>query len=526
MIVAYGCNRDWYKYLIINIFSLLRHNKEVKKIYILCEDNDINKIKDLDIIIDRYDIECKVINITPIINKYFKNKYNTNTKYTNYALSKLLLSEVVEEDKVLYLDVDTIIRSNISSLYKYNIDDYYAAGVKDYGGFLNNYNKDLGIDDMYINTGVILLNINKIKQDNLIPKFFNIINTRTLTYPDQDAFNIVCNNKILYISSMYNFAINNTFQVTRNVFNNKLRKIYHYTGNKSDWVADKFYAEEWYYEQEKFINEFKKNDNTKSLKVAFCCNKNFYKYLAININSLLNYNSNIDKIYLILEDDTIENIPYLDKVINNYTINYEVINFNNVKDNYLSKKSPNLNTVYSNFCFAKLLLSDLTKEDKIIYIDTDTIVKGDLSLLWYLELDEYYALGVKDYGVRDENNYYNYMNLNCKYINTGVMVLNLKKIREDKLVDKLFTQINSKEYKYPDQDAFNIVCNNKIGYIPSIFNCICKTTKEVSDYDKVKIFHFAGEKKYWATDKKHSEEYFIEYEEFKEKYNLPNLLPY
>ena len=252
MIVAYGCNRDWYKYLIINIFSLLRHNKEVKKIYILCEDNDINKIKDLDIIIDRYDIECKVINITPIINKYFKNKYNTNTKYTNYALSKLLLSEVVEEDKVLYLDVDTIIRSNISSLYKYNIDDYYAAGVKDYGGFLNNYNKDLGIDDMYINTGVILLNINKIKQDNLIPKFFNIINTRTLTYPDQDAFNIVCNNKIGYIPSIFNCIC----KTTKEVSDYDKVKIFHFAGEKKYWATDKKHSEEYFIEYEEFKEKY------------------------------------------------------------------------------------------------------------------------------------------------------------------------------------------------------------------------------------------------------------------------------
>ncbi len=526
MIVAYGCNRKWYKYLIISIYSLLRNNNEVKKIYILCEDDSINKIQYLEKIINKYKIECTVINITPTINKYFKNKYNVNTKYTNYALAKLLISEVTIEDKILYLDTDTIIRGNISKLYKYNIEDYYAAGVKDYGGFLNNHNKKLNIDDMYINTGVILLNTKKIREDNLIHKFFEIINNKSLTYPDQDAFNIICNKKLLYISSMYNYAINNTFQVTRNVFNRKLRKIYHYTGDKNDWVADKFYAEEWYYEQEKFYNEYKRIKNKKIIKIALCCNKKFYKYLAISINSLYKNNNNIKKLYLVIEDNNIDKIPYLNIVIAKYKINYEIVNFNNVEFNYLSKNSPNLNTIYSNFCFAKLLLSELTNEDKIIYLDTDTIVKGDLSPLWDLEISNNYALGVKDYGVRDENNYYGSLNIDCKYINTGVMVLNLDLIRKDKLVPKLFKQINSKKYKYPDQDVFNIVCNNKIGYLPSIYNCINKTTKEVEDYDKVKIFHYAGEKKYWTTDRKHSEEYYTEYEEFKEVYNLPNLLPY
>ena len=518
MIIVYGCNNAWYKHLIINIFSLLKYNKTVKKIYILCEDN---KIENLDKIKKLYNVDIKTISIEETINKYFKNQKNTNTKYTDFAYAKLLIPEVIKEEKVLYLDTDTIIKSDIQNLWNTNIDDYYAAGVKDYGGHLNKHKEELGINDKYINTGVLLLNNKKIREDNLIPKYFDIINSEDLLYPDQDAFNKVCTNKLLYIPSMYNFAINNMFPVTKFVYDSKLRKIIHYTGDKSDWVADKLFSEEWYEEEDDFYKTLFKN-NDKNINIAYCCNRKLYRYLPINIYSLLKYNDRIKKIYLIIEDDSTSDIPYLKEVLNKYKVEIEIVNFTKYQFKYLSKDCKNLDTLFSNFCFAKLLLSELTKEDKIIYLDMDTIVKKDLSLLWELELGDNYALGTKDYGVLDKNNHYGKLNTNCKYINTGVMVLNLKKIRETNLVKDLFDYINSNELVYPDQDAFNIICDSKIKYISSMYNCAFGVTKQIISIDKAVIFHFLGEKEYWVTDKNHAEEYYEEYYQFCKEFNIDN----
>ena len=518
MIVVYGCNKNWYKYLVINIFSLLKYNKEVKKIYILCEDKEIENI---DKIREYFNVDIEIILIENTINKYFTNNKNTNTIYTDFAYAKLLIPEVIEEDKALYLDTDTIIKGNLEDLWNTNIEDYYAAGVKDYGGHLADHKEKLGITDKYINTGVILLNNKKIREENLIPKFFTIINDEELKYPDQDAFNKVCTNKLLYLPSMYNFAMNKLFNVTRLVFNNKLIKIIHYTGNKSDWVANKFYAEEWYEEEQDFYNTVM-NRKEKNIKIAYCSNRKLYRYLALNIYSLLKYNNRIEKIYLVLEDDTIDDIPYLKEVLNKYQVEIEVINFTKYQFNYLREDCENLDTIYSNFCFAKLLLSEFTKEDKIIYLDMDTIVRNDLSLLWEFDLNDNYALGAKDYGVLDNNYHYGTLNTSCKYINTGVMVLNLNKIRQDNLVEKLFNYINSHKLVYPDQDSFNIVCDSKIGYIPSIYNYVWKVTKEIYNYDLAVIFHYPGEKEYWVTDRKHAEEYYDEYYKFCKDFNISN----
>ena len=74
MIVAYGCNKSWYKYLVVNIYSLLRHNEKVKKIYILCEDDDFNEIQYLSKIRDKFNVEIVVLNVENKISDYFTSK--------------------------------------------------------------------------------------------------------------------------------------------------------------------------------------------------------------------------------------------------------------------------------------------------------------------------------------------------------------------------------------------------------------------------------------------------------------------
>lgn len=519
MVVVYGCNRDWYKYLEVNIYALLKYNHTVEKIYILCEDNNMNNFNYLKKIKSTYNVDFIIYNITDLIYKYFNGKYNSNLIYTDFAYSKLLISEVVKDDKVLYLDVDTIVKDDISKLWNYNIQGYYAAGVKDNGGFENGHNKKIGAVGKYVNTGVLLLNCELIRRDRLVEKFFNIINSRNLRYPDQDAFNIVCGNRIIYVPSMFNNAFNELFDVTKYVKNPKLRFIYHYTGDKTNWVADKYFAEEWYFEYFEMLKRYKDNYINR-IRVAFSSNRNLYKYLAFNVYNLLKYNKGVETLYLIIEDDDISSIPNLEDVLNLFDVDVKIINFSKVKYNYLTFDCSNLNSSFSDFCFGKLLLSEFTGEDKIIYLDMDTVVKKDISILFNMEIDDVYALGVKDYGVLDDNNHYGSLNISTKYINTGVMVLNLKKIREDNLVDKLFNYINNNKLKYPDQDAFNIICNDKVRYIPSIFNCCNFVTKEVLNYDNIYIFHYPGYKHNWIIDHYYSEDYYVEFYDFLKKFNI------
>ena len=107
----------------------------------------------------------------------------------------------------------------------------------------------------YINSGFVCFNLKKIREDNIILKWFDVINTVKLKYPDQDALNIVCTDHELYISSIYNYI----YGLTLDVLNTSLIKVFHYAGYKYYWIADRVSCEEWYDSEEMFYKEIVNN---------------------------------------------------------------------------------------------------------------------------------------------------------------------------------------------------------------------------------------------------------------------------
>ena len=257
MVVAMSCSENWYKYLVVDIYSLLKSTKSIKKIYLFIETENIEEIEYLSLIRNKFEVEFELINYNKYCDKYLSvDSPNKGSMFSDFCFSRLILADFVTEDKVLYLDTDAIVRKDISHLWDFEINDYYVIGVKDYGVMADDYLQSLNLSGKYINSGVVLFNLKKIREDNLIPKWFDLINNKKLRYPDQDAMNIVCTDFECYIPSMYNYIVN----VTLEVVNINLVKIHHYAGYKIDWLADRFCSEEWYDSEELFYNDIVKKE--------------------------------------------------------------------------------------------------------------------------------------------------------------------------------------------------------------------------------------------------------------------------
>lgn len=194
MIIAMSCTKNWYHYLMVDIYSLLECTKSVKKIYLLIETNNAEEVKDLPTIMEKYkDVEFVLINLNYNIDvNITETSPNRNTIFSNFSFGRLLLPDIVKEDKVLYIDTDAIVRKDISNVWNYDISNYYVAGVKDYGIYDDKIIEKYGITGKYVNSGFIVLNLKKIREENIKEKWFDLINNKKLTFPDQDALNIVC----------------------------------------------------------------------------------------------------------------------------------------------------------------------------------------------------------------------------------------------------------------------------------------------------------------------------------------------
>lgn len=121
------------------------------------------------------------IDVTKLYEKEFGNCKNENAYCTPYTLLRLL-ADLVEEipNKILYLDIDMMANKDILELYNTDISEYEYAAVKEKYG-------SLFIWPDYINAGMLLLNMEKIKKTGLLKKARELIKTKKMLFADQDA---------------------------------------------------------------------------------------------------------------------------------------------------------------------------------------------------------------------------------------------------------------------------------------------------------------------------------------------------
>lgn len=129
-------------------------------------------------------------------------------RYTEAASYRLLLPDLlVEYEKALYIDCDVVVRSDIASLYREtDVSNYYLAGVFEATlDFQEKYLRQIGVTPgEYINSGFLLMNLRKMREDNMVSQFLQASKVSYLQFPDQDVINMLCKNRILGLPPMYN----------------------------------------------------------------------------------------------------------------------------------------------------------------------------------------------------------------------------------------------------------------------------------------------------------------------------------
>lgn len=186
--------------------SLLKHKKEKDQYIVhILTDGSLN---DEDYaLFNRLEKECvnSSIIIDSIKNPQIEGVDMSNTYLTKMTFYRLLLPEILNDvDKCIYLDADTLVFDDISLLMSYDISEYYVAAVIDDGIKKVSYDNFGGFNlDEYFNAGVMLMNLDKIREDGLKNKFFSLINVEW-PFHDQDILNKVCIRNVLFIDSRFN----------------------------------------------------------------------------------------------------------------------------------------------------------------------------------------------------------------------------------------------------------------------------------------------------------------------------------
>ena len=172
------------------IKSLLMHS-DVEKIFLLIEDDTFP---------EWLPAECEIINVTG--QKYFpKSGVNYDSVFSYMAAMKIVLCEYLPRDldRVLALDVDTIVDQNISELWDLDMTGYYFAGVPDRGPTI-----ELDVP-VYINNGVCMQNLKEIRKSGIWKKLVKAINSEKYFLFEQDILNKYSQGHILALPSAYNY---------------------------------------------------------------------------------------------------------------------------------------------------------------------------------------------------------------------------------------------------------------------------------------------------------------------------------
>ena len=189
--------------------SLLMHS-DVALIYLLIEDDSFP-----------YELpDCvKTVNVSSQREHWSKSP-NARSEFTYMALVRSTYAIMFPWlDKILSLDVDTIVNEDISDLWDIDLGRHYFSASPE-------WHKTIGTS-IYTNIGVCLYNLKKLRNDGKVKEVIDELTRREHRFLEQDAFNFLCQGAILPMNGDYN--------ANAWVKYSDHPKIIHYAGIK-DWM--------------------------------------------------------------------------------------------------------------------------------------------------------------------------------------------------------------------------------------------------------------------------------------------------
>ena len=256
---------------------------------------------------------------------------------------------------------------------------------------------------------------------------------------------------------------------------------------------------------------------SETIHIGFGIDKNFGKFAGVTITSLVHNNIyhdlNIHIVYDELLPEDMDRLKKTEQLYRNLTLHfYQITSTEGMT--FVVPPGHITQAMYYRYLFAQMLPKSVKR---LIYMDADIICKGDILPLWQTDLQGKVLGAVRDWG--EAKSCVRIGLKNGRYFNSGVLLMDLIKWRQQKLTQKLFQwleQVGDTKILWGDQDALNGVIDGDFVELPKKYNCIVinnTVLKAVPDdvivhyIDYVKPWHIyyfdSCEKElYWAYVKK------------------------
>lgn len=257
----------------------------------------------------------------------------------------------------------------------------------------------------------------------------------------------------------------------------------------------------------------------REIPIFFTIDDSYAPFLAVALNSAIK-NSDLQRNYkavVLYQDLGADNISRLQALqTENFKIELMPIRANmEALDDRMSNR---LRCDYFTLTiyFRLFIPSMFPQYDKGIYIDSDVVLTDDIAELFDIDIGENYIGACNDLSIADIPPLVAYtekaVGVNAKeYINSGVLLMNLKKMRDDDLEGHFLSLLNKYHFDSiaPDQDYLNAMCNGKIYYLEEKWDTMPNDAKPM--LTETSLIHYNLFSKPWCYDGIQYEEQFWNY---------------
>ncbi len=266
--------------------------------------------------------------------------------------------------------------------------------------------------------------------------------------------------------------------------------------------------------------------NRKEIPIFFSIDDNYIPFFTVAAYSIMdNASKEYSYKFIILNNGLKKANEEKLKKLENENFKIEFVDVNSKIKSIEKDLSFRLRDYYTNSIYFRIFIPSLFKDyDKALYLDADIAVVDDISKLYNEDIGDNMLGVISDGVVNADERLVKYTHEvigieKGKYFNSGILVMNLKKLREEKIEEK-FVRLLS-EYNFdtvaPDQDYLNYLCKGSLKYLHTGWDRMPVPDSNFNDED-LHLVHYNMFQKPWKYNNVMYEEHFWKYAKKTEYY--------
>lgn len=267
------------------------------------------------------------------------------------------------------------------------------------------------------------------------------------------------------------------------------------------------------------------NEKLKEIPIFFAIDDGYTPFLSVAIKSLID-NASKEYKYLIKILHTNVQKGHMDQIkkYESQNVNIEFVDLSY----YIEKVKDKLYTrdYYTNTTYFRLFLPELYPQyDKVLYLDSDIIVLGDISELYNTDMGTNLVAAAPDDIIQTNKVFQDYAELVVgvakyqNYFNAGVLLMNLDELRKFNFQEKFLYLLEKVKFSVAqDQDYLNRLCKGRVTLVSHDWDVMPYVNEETKPED-IKIVHYNFAYKPWHFEDVTYSEYFWKYAKETEFYD-------